>query len=83
MKLIAATSTQNQALSAILFLYREVLQLKLDLNLDAVRAKRPCRLPTVLTVDEVRTLLLRFIIYSQTRAVALDRGTSLRIQLRS
>jgi site-specific recombinase XerD len=36
-----AASTQNQALCAILFLYREVLQIDLDLNLDTVRAKRP------------------------------------------
>nr|WP_277874100.1 hypothetical protein [Pseudanabaena cinerea] len=43
-----AASTQNQALSAILFLYQEVLEL--ELNLDAVRAKRPRNLPTVLTV---------------------------------
>jgi integron integrase len=48
-----AASTQNQALSAILFLYREVLEQALDLNLDTVRAKRSHHLPTVLTVDEV------------------------------
>lgn len=53
-----AASTQNQALSAILFLYRDVLQTELDLNLDAVRAKRPRYLPTVLTVDEVLLVLL-------------------------
>ena len=47
-----AASTQNQALSALLFLYREVLQIDLDLPLRAVRAKRPRRLPTVLTRDE-------------------------------
>ncbi len=52
-----AASTQNQALSAILFLYREVLQQPLELNLNAVRAKRPRNLPTVLTVDEVRAIL--------------------------
>ena len=52
-----AASTQNQALCAILFLYREVLQQELDLNLDAVRAKRPRYLPTVLTVDEVLAVL--------------------------
>ncbi|MFN7760436.1 MAG: phage integrase N-terminal SAM-like domain-containing protein, partial [Pseudanabaena sp.] len=46
-----AASTQNQALCAILFLYREVLQQELNLNLDAVRAKRPHYLPTVLTVE--------------------------------
>lgn len=39
----AAASTQNQALSAILFIYRNVLELELGGNLDAVRAKRPRR----------------------------------------
>lgn len=52
-----AASTQNQALSAILFLYREVLELELGLNLDAVRAKRPRNLPTVLTVAETLEIL--------------------------
>ena len=52
-----AASTQNQALSALLFLYREVLKLELDLDLDAVRAKRPRNLPTVLTAEEVRAVL--------------------------
>ncbi len=33
-------STQNQALSALLFLYRDVLDIELDLNFDAVRAKK-------------------------------------------
>lgn len=52
-----AASTQNQALSALLFLYREVLQLDLDRSIDAVRAKRPKRLPTVLTKEETRKVL--------------------------
>ncbi len=52
-----AASTQNQALSAILFLYREVLELELGLNLDVVRAKRPRNLPTVLTVTETLEIL--------------------------
>ncbi|MGA9351364.1 MAG: integron integrase [Anaerolineae bacterium] len=51
-----AASTQNQALSALLFLYREVL--KKDLGpIDALRAKKPKRLPTVLTREEVRRVL--------------------------
>jgi len=54
-----AASTQNQALSAILFLYRQVLQQELDLNLDAVRAKCPHYLPTVLTVDEVLSVICK------------------------
>jgi site-specific recombinase XerD len=47
-----AASTQNQALSALLFLYRDVLNTPLDLHIDAMRAKKPKRLPTVLTKEE-------------------------------
>ena len=43
-----SASTQNQALSALLFLYREVLKLDLT-DIDAVRAKRPQCVLTVLT----------------------------------
>lgn len=53
-----SSSTQNQALSALLFLYREVLGVELD-SLDGIaRAKRPARLPTVLTRQEVRRIIL-------------------------
>ena len=53
-----AASTQNQALAAILFLYREVLHQDLDpLDLDAIRAQKPKRLPTVLTRAEVQKVL--------------------------
>lgn len=51
-----SASTQNQALSAILFLYREVLGIQLDW-VKIVRAKRPFRLPVVMTREEVRVLL--------------------------
>jgi integron integrase len=51
-----AASTQNQALSALLFLYREVLQLKIGWLNQVERAKRPARLPVVLTKEEVRRL---------------------------
>jgi integron integrase len=54
-----AASTQNQALSALLFLYRDVLQLEVAWLDDVVRAKRPQRLPVVLTRDEVRAVLGR------------------------
>ena len=54
-----AASTQNQALSALLFLYREVLGVELPWLDDVVRAKRPLRLPVVLTRDEVRAVLQR------------------------
>jgi integron integrase len=52
-----AASTQNQALSALLFLYREVLGVALPWMETMVRAKRPQRVPTVLASDEVRRLL--------------------------
>jgi integron integrase len=52
-----AASTQNQALNAILFLYKEVLKQELDLKVDAVRAKRSRYLPTVLTKEEVLAII--------------------------
>ena len=52
-----AASTQNQALSALLFLYDKVLDQPLDRVNGVVRAKRPQRLPVVMTVDEVRSVL--------------------------
>jgi integrase len=54
-----AASTQNQALSALLFLYRDVLEVDLPWMDEIVRAKRPQRLPVVLTRDEVRAVLRR------------------------
>ena len=52
-----AASTQNQALSALLFLYRVVLGIQLPWMEGVVRAKRPKRVPTVLSQDEARSLL--------------------------
>jgi integron integrase len=52
-----AASTQNQALSALLFLYREVLKQELDGPIDALRAKRPKRLPVVLTREETLKII--------------------------
>ncbi len=54
-----AASTQNQALNALLFLYREILGVELPWLDNVVRAKRPQHLPTVLTRDEVRAVLER------------------------
>ena len=51
-----SASTQNQAFSAILFLYKQVLGVELG-NIDAVRAKRSRRIPVVLTRDEVKAVL--------------------------
>ena len=52
-----AASTQNQALSALLFLYKETLGVELDWLDGLVRAKRPHRVPVVLTREEVEKLL--------------------------
>ena len=52
-----SASTQSQALSALLFLYREVLKVDLPWLSELTRAKKPARLPTVLTQQEVRSLL--------------------------
>ena len=48
-----AASTQNQALSALLFLYKQVLKEEIGWLEDVERAKKPARLPVVLTPDEV------------------------------
>ena len=55
-----AASTQNTALSAIVFLYRNVLKRPVSMIDGVVRAKEPKRLPVVLTRDEVARLLARF-----------------------
>lgn len=52
-----SASTQNQALSAILFLYRHVLERPLDLPPDLVRARRAQHLPTVLSRDEAQRVI--------------------------
>ena len=52
-----SVSTHNQALSALLFLYREVLGVKLPWLDDVQRPTRPRRIPSVLTVAEVAGLL--------------------------
>ncbi|MBU0753267.1 MAG: integron integrase [Gammaproteobacteria bacterium] len=54
-----AASTQNQALSALLFLYREVLEIQLPWLDNVTRAKASRRLPVVLTPAEVRAVLER------------------------
>jgi len=52
-----SASTQNQALNALLFLYKEVLEKKIGLIQGVVRANRPKRLPVVLTKEEVKRIL--------------------------
>jgi len=52
-----SASTQNQALNALLFLYREVLDKDIGYVHGVVRARRPTRLPVVLTRQEVKAIL--------------------------
>jgi integrase len=52
-----SASTQNQALSALLFLYREVLEQPLPWLGTVVRAKRPIKVPVVLSREEVHSLM--------------------------
>jgi integron integrase len=54
-----SASTQNQAKSALLFLYREVLEIQLPWLDNVTQAKAPKRLPVVLTVSEVQSVLSR------------------------
>jgi site-specific recombinase XerD len=52
-----SASTQNQALSAILFLYRQVLEIELPWLANITRARKPARLPVVLSHQQVQSLL--------------------------
>jgi len=52
-----SASTQNQAFSALLFLYRQVLQITLDERINALRARESRYLPTVLTPAEAKSII--------------------------
>jgi integron integrase len=54
-----SASTQNQALNAVLYLYREVLHTNVGVLQDVVRAKRSTRIPVVFSKDEIQNLLSR------------------------
>ncbi|MCB1850468.1 MAG: integron integrase [Gammaproteobacteria bacterium] len=73
-----AASTQNQALNALVFMYRHVLGRPLGDTIDGVRAKKPARLPVVLTQDEIR-MLLRYLEGSHWLAACLLYGSGLRL----
>jgi len=60
-----AISTQKQALNALVFLYREVLDLSLEGKLAPIRAKRRQKPPTVLTQKEVQRLLQNYGCYTR------------------
>jgi integron integrase len=64
-----AASTQNQALNALVFLYRYVLESEIGELSELIRAKRPARLPVVMTVEEVERVIGR--LSGDSLAVAL------------
>lgn len=73
-----AAATQNQALSALLFLYRDVLGITLEWLDNVVRAKRPARLPVILTREEVMAIISK--LHGQNWiAVMLMYGAGLRL----
>ncbi|MBI3504700.1 MAG: integron integrase [Proteobacteria bacterium] len=69
-----AASTQNQALAALLFLYGQVLRQPLGTVGEALAAKRPARLPVVLTRDEVKRLVAELRGQSQLVAMVMYGG---------
>jgi site-specific recombinase XerD len=73
-----AASTQNVALCALLFLYRQVLRIDLPFIESIERAKRPKRVPVVFTPAEVRRVLARLHGTHQTKASLLY-GAGLRL----
>jgi len=72
-----AANTQNLALSALVFLYRYVVKKPLGDLSTSIRAKKPTKLPTVLTRDEVRKVLQQFFGVNRLMA-ALLYGSGLR-----
>jgi integron integrase len=74
-----AAATQNQALSALLFLYGEVLGLELPWLDEVTRAKKPARLPTVLTLAEIADLLAQITDDEMHLVVRLLYGTGMRL----
>ncbi|MGH8538966.1 MAG: integron integrase [Stenotrophobium sp.] len=78
-RLNVSASTQNLALSAVLFLYREVLGIELAWLSNVTRAKKPQRLPTVLTQPEVQALLSALEDGTVALIVRLLYGTGMRL----
>jgi integron integrase len=77
-ELKVSASTQNQAFNALLFLYREVLKKELGASIDAVRAKTPKHLPTVMSRDETMRVI-SVIVPDYQLMVKLIYGSGLRL----
>jgi len=71
-------STQNQALNGLIFLYKQVLEFELEHRINAIRATKQSRIPTVLTQQEVKNIIT--LLQGNTQlAVKLLYGSGLRI----
>ena len=53
-----ATSTQNQAMNALVFLYKQVLETPLEKRIDAVRSTKNRKIPVVLSQEEVKQIII-------------------------
>jgi integron integrase len=73
-----ASSTQNQAFNALLFLYNQVLNKVLDDKINAIRAKKPRRLPTVMTSEEAMKVIKGLSVSNKLMAKLLY-GSGLRL----
>lgn len=73
-----AASTQNQAMAAVLFLYQHVLKTPLNQIDGVIRARRPTRLPVILSRDEVKRLLAALTGLTRLIAILLY-GTGMRV----
>lgn len=75
-------STQNQALASLLFLYKEVLGIDLPWLDEVTRAKKPSRLPTVLTREEVQGLLAQIANPEMSLIAGLLYGAGMRLRVK-
>ena len=73
-----SSSTQNQALAALLFLYKQILGTPVGELGEVIRAKKPIRLPVVMSRAEVRTMLSK-LDGDKWLAAALMYGTGMRL----
>lgn len=73
-----AAATQNQAMNALVFLYKQVLEKPLEKRIDAIRASKNRHIPVVLSVEEVKQVLMRLEGVSQL-IVKILYGSGLRI----
>ncbi|MBW1901965.1 MAG: integron integrase [Deltaproteobacteria bacterium] len=78
LKCSVSPSTQNQAFNSIIFLYKHVIEKELPNDIDAFRAKRPVKLPVVLSREETMRVIDAMIGIHQVMAIVMY-GSGLRV----